>query len=190
MVLLKRAILLLTVLATAACGTTSNLPLGTNIAENDLQSVVVMGVNPRTRVQAFRGRMDGQGWRLDKLANASLNTTPEGGYIVAQVEPNSSGEIYGVNRILPTGAGVLSVCTGGMTAVFEIPPRSVVYVGDLNIANNGGYRIQVGYDFEKAAAFMRTNYPAMASRLMKGNLRAAKVLNGECGSGSFMVIVI
>ncbi|MCK9464058.1 MAG: hypothetical protein M0R80_30945 [Proteobacteria bacterium] len=183
------ALLLLASLA-AGCGAWPNLPAGANFVENGEKSVIVMGVSPAIRVQVFPGVMNSEGWGLNLSDGGVLNNTPEGGYIVAPIKPSKSGETYGVNRILPPGEGILSVCTGGTTAVFEIPPGSIVYVGDLNLVSEGKYRIQIGYDFEKAAAFMRAKYPAMAARLVEGRARAAKVRHGECGGSSVFVVVV
>jgi hypothetical protein len=65
--------------------------------------------------------------------------------------------------------------------VFEVPPTSIVYVGDFTLTHEGEYEVEVGFDFDKALAFMRKTYPEFTGKLAKGKAEVAKVMkNGQC----------
>jgi hypothetical protein len=162
------------------CGATSNRHPGADFTVGKFSSVVVMGVSPEVRFRAYQGWSDGKEWEQNKLAKATINTNPENGYVVVSMKPTLKGESYGILRVIPSVVNVLSVCTGGSTAVFEVPSSSVVYVGEFRLTNDDEYRVEVGYDFDKALSFMKKTYPSLADRLAKSRARVAKVTNGQC----------
>lgn len=162
------------------CGATSRRPSDADFDVGKSSSVVVMGVSPAARLRAFQGWSDGEEWEQNKLAKAAINAIPENGYVVVSMKPTLKGEGYGIMRVIPSVLNVLTVCTGGTTAVFEVPPNSVVYVGDFSLTNDAEYEVDIGYDFDKALSFMRKTYPLLAERLAKSRARVAKVTNGQC----------
>jgi hypothetical protein len=148
---------------------------------SDASSVVVMGVSPSMRLRAYLGWNEGDSWEGNEHATPMINELPgEGGYVVARIPPSVKGEAYGILRILPSMVNALTVCTDGRAAVFEVPKNAVVYIGDFTLTFDGSYGVEVGYDFEKAAAFMKSAHPELAGRLAKGRARVAKVTKGQC----------
>jgi len=170
----------LAILVATGCGAASGRPSDADFNVSNSSSVVVLGVSPAMRLRAYPGWSDGAQWQQNKLAKATINAGPEDGYVVVQMAPTLKGEGYGILRVIPSLATVLTVCTGGSTAVFEVPADSVVYVGDLRLTEGAEYEVEVGYDFAKATAFMKRTYPALAARLTKGKAKVAKVTNGQC----------
>jgi hypothetical protein len=162
------------------CGAKSRKPADADFSVNNNSSVVVMGVSPVARLRAYQGWVDGKQWEQAQLAEAKINALPESGYIVAAIEPSLKGDSYGIMRVIPAVMNVLSVCTGGSTAFFEVPPNSVVYIGDFHLATEPEYEVEVGYEFDKALAFMKATYPELAKKLSKGKAKVAKVTNGQC----------
>jgi len=162
------------------CGARSHKPSDADFAVSKTSSVIVMGVSPAVRFRAFQGWSDGKEWQQNKLAEAMINVIPENGYVVASIAPSLKGDSYGILRVIPSVTNVLSVCTGGSTAVFEVPPNSVVYVGDFSLTNDAEYKVKVGFEFEKARAFMKATYPKLAEKLTKGKAKVAKVTSGQC----------
>jgi len=166
------------------CGAKPNAPSDADFTVTKSSSVVVMGVSPEVRLRAYQGWGDGKEWEQNKLAKAMINAAPDSGYVVVQMEPSFKGESYGIMRVIISMVNVLTVCTGGTTAVFEVPENAVVYVGDFRLTNDAEYKVEVGYDFDKARSFMKTTYPKLAERLAKGKSRVAKVKNGQCDGKS------
>ncbi|MCK9463089.1 MAG: hypothetical protein M0R80_25990 [Proteobacteria bacterium] len=164
----------------AGCGAASNLTPGAGFKVGKSSSVVVMGVSPSMKIRAFQGWGEGKEWQQNELAKAVINVNPENGYVVVPLAPTFEGESYGIMRIVPSVTTVLSVCTGGSAAVFELPAASVVYIGDFHLNTEDGYLVEVGYDYEKALAFMKATYPQSTEPLAKGRVRVAEVTNGQC----------
>jgi hypothetical protein len=162
------------------CGTRSHRHPGADFAVGKSSSVVVMGVSPEMRIRVYQGWGDGKEWEQNKLAKEMINAGPENGYVVVSMKPTFKGESYGIMRVIPSVVNVLSVCTGGATAAFEVPPSSVVYVGDFRLTNDEEYKVEISFELEKARAFMKTTYPELAEKLVKGKAKVAKVTNGQC----------
>jgi hypothetical protein len=179
-VLVKVLAVPLVTLLLAGCGAAGNLSGGAVYVENSETSIVVFGVQPQMRVQAFPVTKGSRGWNQSKWQSAAINAVPKNGYIVAEVAPTQSGEAYAVIRIVPSLLDIWHVCSDGSVVTFSIPPRSIVYVGDITIIKEGKYRLEIGHDYAKARQFMRQNFPAMASRLTDGNAIWGKMEDGEC----------
>jgi hypothetical protein len=179
-----RTKLFLSALATMCalgCKTTSaSRPEDVDFTVSKTESVVVMGVSPEMRLRAYQGFSEGKEWQQNKLAKATINETPEGGYIIVRMAPSFKGEGYGIMRVIPSVMNVLSVCTGGSTAVFEVPADSVVYVGDFTLTEDGEYKVEVGFEFDRALSFIRKTYPGFEGQLAKSRATVAKVTNGQC----------
>jgi hypothetical protein len=165
----------------AGCKTTStSRPPEVDFTVSKTESVVVMGVSPVMRLRAYQGFNEGKEWEQNKLAEAVINAIPDGGYVVVRMAPSFKGEGYGIMRVIPSLMNVLSVCTGGSTAVFDVPPDSVVYIGDFTLTEDGEYKVHVGYDFDKALSYLKKTYPGFKGPLAKGRAKVAKVTNGQC----------
>lgn len=175
----------LAALVATGCGAKkSNRHPGSGFAVNNSSSVVVMGVSPEMRLRAYQGWGGGKEWEQNKLAKETINSGPENGYVVVPMKPTLQGESYGIMRVIPSVVNVLTVCTGGATAAFEVPPNSVIYIGDFRLTNDAEYEVKVGFEFEKARAFMKATYPELAGKLTKAKARVAKVTNGQCDGKS------
>lgn len=163
----------------AGCGA-GNLPRGAVYVENNETSIVVLGVEPQMKVLAFPVTKGSRGWNQSKLDSAAINAVPENGYIVAEVAPTKRGEAYALIKIIPAFLDIWHVCSGGAVVTIQVPPRSVVYVGDITIVKDGKYRLELSHDFEKASNFVRQNFPSMAPRLTDGQAIQGRMEDGEC----------
>ena len=181
-----RAMLILWVLAAlaaAGCRTTAGKPRSVDFSVNNATSIVVMGVSPPMRLRAYPGWQSGKEWERNEYAEPQINELPSDGYTVARVPPSAEGESYGILRAIPGVMNVLSVCTGMAAAVFQVPKNEVVYVGDFTLVTGADNRVQVGFDYEKALAYLRRTYPEFAGELAKSRAKVVTVKNGQCDAG-------
>lgn len=178
-VLVKDLTVPLVALLLSGCGA-GNLTRGAVYAENSETSIVVLGVEPQMKVQVFPVTRGSRGWNQSKLQSGAINAVPENGYIVAEVAPTKSGEAYAIIRIIPSLLDIWHVCSDGAVVIFPVPPRSIVYVGDITIIKEGRYRLELGHDYAKARQFIEQNFPSMASRLTDGKAIRDKMEDGEC----------
>lgn len=161
------------------CGAGS-LPRGAAYVENHETSIVVLGVRPQMRVQAVNVTRGSHGWNQGMSSATIINTVPEDGYVVAEVAPTKSGEAYAITTIFPGFLDIWRVCTGGTVVTFQVPPKSIVYVGEITIVEEGKYRIELNGNFAGATEFMSRNFPSMAPRLTELRAIMGVMEDGAC----------
>lgn len=145
------------------------------------KSVVIVGVKPNWGLQAIRGNDTADGWRENLNAGASLNSGPRGGYVVVTMPPSTNGESYGFARQISPNGDLLRLCTGHRVVTFKIPGSTVIYIGDIAIAETPqGLQFTLSYNFEAAQRFMQANQPALAGKLVPGTMSVAVAARGEC----------
>lgn len=161
------------------CGARS-LPRGAVYVENRETSIVVLGVRPQMRVQAVNVTKGSHGWDQGMSSSTIINAVPEDGYVVAEVTPTKSGEAYAITTIFPEFLDIWRVCTGGAVVTIQVPPKSIVYVGDITIVQEGNYRIDLNGNFARATEFMSRNFPTMAPRLTELRAIMGIMEDGAC----------
>ncbi|WP_105254939.1 hypothetical protein [Pseudoalteromonas sp. T1lg75] len=166
----------------SGCVSFSNLSPSGNYADIKNDSIIVLGVHPKYRLHIFKGENAGNKWLRD-TSSVTLNTYPEKGYIVAKLPNRVGGKSYGIGGILPSGIGgeLFFPCEGSNTMVFDAPPGSVVYIGDIVLnADESSYKYEVSMDFTSAKQHIKTMYPLLADRLTSQNPMQKELANISC----------
>jgi len=144
----------------------SNLDRSASINRGGGEAVVVLAVEPRSRVSLFEGESHDGDWTCKSLFNIA-NVFPEGGFIVLKLDPRTGNKNYGIGQVLPDGIGGESFIVRRDTAVpaFHAPPGKVTFVGGIRLARHGrGMRLMRddSTDVEDVEEFLKTRYPALA----------------------------
>jgi len=166
-------------LGLGSCGA-GNLRQGSTYTANDETSIVVLGVASDMRVQIGRVTWGEHGWTQSIWETTGINTVANDGYIVAEVAPTGDNESYAITQLIPGFLEIWRVCGGDTVATFRVPPRSVVYVGDIAFDPEVSHRLGVSHDLEKARAFLSTAFPDMARQLEDGKLVTGLMEDGNC----------
>lgn len=168
----------------SGCVSFSNLDPNFKYEKLHNESIIVLGISPRARVQVFDGENEGDKWSRNPIAT-TLNIFPEGGYVVAKVSSRSAGKNYGIGGILPDGIGgeLFIPCKGQKTMVFDALKGKVTYVGSVEYYKSEdklGYKLS--FDFEKAEAYMNRKYPNLASVLIGIEPEIRELNNATCST--------
>jgi hypothetical protein len=164
---LSRAGAALLLAAVGGCGIQfSNLDRSAKVTRQAGEAIVVLAVQPRSRVSLFEGQSRGGDWTCKSLFNIA-NVYPESGFIVLKLEPRTGDKNYGIGQVLPDGIGGDSfiVHRGAVVPSFHAPPGKVTFVRGIRLARDGR-RMSVEPDesttVEDARRFLQSNYPALA----------------------------
>ena len=155
-------------LATAACVTHGNVPRGTSLSDLGGDSVVVMGVTPRYRVEIGKSFAADDKLEISVWPPEALSSYPEGGYIVGRVSARTGRELHHLAAILPEGYGLFArqfmPCNGEETATFEAPPGKVIYVGDVTFSEvNEKLAVRYSSNPEAARQYLAEAYPELVT---------------------------
>jgi hypothetical protein len=56
----------------------------------------------------------------------------------------------------------------------QVPPKSIVYVGDITIVEEGKYRVELNGNFAKATEFMSRNFPSIPRKIIQADITQLK----------------
>ena len=159
-----------------------NLKSSGDYSTNDGTSIVIIGVKTNWRLQAFRGDNKNDGWKQDRRATASFNTSPSNGYIVYKMKPNAPGQSYGIARFIDSSGDITLMCKKDQILTFNVRPNSVTYYGDIHITDTGdGLAIKLTSEYDHAKSYVAKHHSKIKDRLTKGSLKVQPSLWGECG---------
>ena len=144
----------------------SNLDSSGRVDRGGGEAVVVLAIQPRSRVSLFEGESHGREWTCKSLFNIA-NVFPEDGFIVLKLEPRTGSKNYGIGQVLPDGIGGQSfiVRRNAMVPAFHAPAGKVTFVGGIQLARDGGHMRIAPDDLttvEDVEHFLRINYPGLA----------------------------
>jgi hypothetical protein len=164
--LFKAAIIFSITLFISACGTTSNIQVGTNPELDSDTGILVFGLSPDYRIHLTRGSTANNIWNRPHLDVPEINLKPEKGYIVVRARRTAESQALGVSMIFPE-KGAFGPCQGADSPTFVVKPGVVNYVGDLNyIFDNVGLRFTHTLDEKKVRVFLDDNYPKFTEKLV------------------------
>ncbi|GAA5445178.1 hypothetical protein Misp06_03375 [Microbulbifer sp. NBRC 101763] len=189
--LLRLIVVTLFITALSGCISFSNMSKDSSYSDLGEDSVIILGIKPDFRVHIYKGEELDYGWEMNNVA-VTLNTFPEGGYIVAKLSPRSDGINYGVGGVLPEGIGgqLYMPCGGKETMTFEAPAGKVVYVGSLEfVGSNGSKSFKVTNDFDDAKKYLEQEYPSFSKHLEYSEPAILKVANISCTRTIYIPVV-
>lgn len=186
--------ILITAFGIAGCSGAagSNVKQGTNQAQDNASTIIIYGINPAYKTQAFKGSPSDKGWTpyaFPGLQPANvIRTAPKDGYIVATVPSLEASQKYAIARVT-IGLSIFQLCSEKTVYTFSAPAGKVIYVGDVNyeltkITGPSSSSTMVQFnddekykaerpvitptysdDFAKAKNFIASKYPALLNRL-------------------------
>jgi hypothetical protein len=166
---LSRAGVCLVLALVSGCGIQfSNLDRSAKVNRGG-EAVVVLAVQPRSRVSLFEGESHGSEWTCKSLFNIA-NVYPEGGFIVLKLEPRTGNKNYGIGQVLPDGIGGDSFIVRRDAAVpsFHAPLGSVTFVGGIRLEQYGR-RMRLTPDesatVEDVERFLKATYPGLVGEV-------------------------
>lgn len=169
------------------CITYGNLDKNATLDKKANEAIIILGVHPRYRVAIGRGLITDGKIKIGNGGFATLNTFPEGGYIVDKVPAASFPDEYHIALILPEGIGgfvpMYSPCGDEKAISFAAPAGRVVYIGDINFSAADG-QLEIDYSMNPGAArqFLVRQYPQLAARLESLSPQAFPFIGSTCTS--------
>lgn len=175
-----KVVLLVLAIATAGCGTSSNIQPGERPDLSGESSMLFLGVTPAYRIHLLRGDAVNGIWERPAVDIPEVNITPENGYIFVKLKPTTKARRLGVSLIFPEGQA-FGPCRDSIAPTFILKAGAVTYVGDLHYEFLGGQlRYHYSVDEEKAKAFLRRYYPQSEGSMTTIPMTPMKVQSNIC----------
>jgi hypothetical protein len=150
----------------SACATQrSNLNRAATLDRAGPDAVVVLAVEPRSRVWLFEGESDGWTWRRTN-SRAVAKLWDEGGFVVLRLPQRIGHQSYGVGLVtLSDLRGPMFIAhQGNGIPVVHAPAGQVTFVGGLTLRPRGNSlsaEIDETATLERAQRFMQQTYPGL-----------------------------
>lgn len=177
-----------------SCATTGNLNSNYTLNDPATQSVVVLGVQPDYRVRVDEGNLENGAFKFDSFASAAFSVTPVDGYIITTLDATPEGTRYAITYIFDTHHLMTHAYTpcANTTPTFNIPPGSVVYLGNYAFNKTAdGLSRAVSYNEKSVKAYLDQRYRGLASLPFISQRAVDMHVVGEpCGTPIFIPIPI
>ena len=169
----------------SGCAVPHQLDPSAQNADLSGSTIIVMGVSAPRQLQVSGGTVEPTGeWNSGDSTFAAANAKSVAGYIVVKLAATSANQSYALTGILDTFVfgNQFHACNGGQTMTFDAPAGKVIFVGDLVLDESslGRGKFRITTDSERARAYLRERYPALADRMIAkpGVMRVS--LSGPC----------
>jgi len=147
-------------------------------SKDNNETVFVMGVKSknididtdRYRFLIWPSDVESDSYRvLDTWKSAAYADTPQNDYIVGSVRGNAYIAFKHIILRAKNNLSTLAVkrlCNGQKGPVFYLPRRRVVYLGDINLRQEGEeIKYEITRNLKKAQLYMNRNYPNIKNEL-------------------------
>ncbi len=110
-----------------------NLPFTTSVEPDTDEGVVVIGIEPRTRVEIKRGIITDSGKWDCRRAQRVAWVWPEDGYLVLRLPELPAPEAYAITKLKEEGGDEFVAVEGTSVAVFNVRAGTASYLGSVAV---------------------------------------------------------